>query len=272
MARGASAYAVLGLEPGANLSAIEQAYRRLIKQHHPDREGGDPARAAEINNAYRELKAIPRDPLELHRHPDGGRSGGRGWTFAAAMIALGAAVLLLLNGPVSSLAQPSVGAPGHVRATAPARDVMDKPLHIKAIDRSTERARNLFRTSDEMALSTESRACHGALRSRPTVEQLDRCAAFDNAVILLQDRDPLRDRGPFSQHAVTARLWIAASTISNDYLAIDSRFHRIRLRVELALAPPDEPYSAPINARKTPEPKREVRPVPRGRAVSHRSH
>ena len=32
-----------GLEPGADPAAIERAYKRLIKQHHPDREGGDAA-------------------------------------------------------------------------------------------------------------------------------------------------------------------------------------------------------------------------------------
>ena len=41
MAGRVSAFAVLGLEPGADAAAIEQAYKRLIKQHHPDREGGD---------------------------------------------------------------------------------------------------------------------------------------------------------------------------------------------------------------------------------------
>ncbi len=45
----ASAYAVLELEPGADRAAIEEAYRRLIKRYHPDRSGGDAARAAEIN-------------------------------------------------------------------------------------------------------------------------------------------------------------------------------------------------------------------------------
>ena len=66
--------------------------------------------------------------------------------------------------------------------------------------------------------------------------QLDRCAAFDDAVVELQDRDPLRDRGPFSELAVTGRQWSGASALSNDYLAIDGRLDRIRLRVELALA------------------------------------
>jgi len=57
-------------------------------------------------------------------------------------------------------------------------------------------------------------------------------------VVQLQDRDPLRDRGPFSELAVIGRSMRGATLLSNDYLAIDSRLKLIRLRVELALAPP----------------------------------
>ena len=49
--------------------------------------------------------------------------------------------------------------------------------------------------------------------------------------------DPLRDRGPFSELAVTGRQISAATMFSDDYLAIDGRLDRIRLRVELALPP-----------------------------------
>ena len=66
----ASAYDALGLEPGADRAAIEEAYRRLIKLHHPDRSGGDAQRAAEINRAYFELRQAPepeRRPTARHR-------------------------------------------------------------------------------------------------------------------------------------------------------------------------------------------------------------
>ena len=66
--------------------------------------------------------------------------------------------------------------------------------------------------------------------------QLDRCAAFDDAVVQLEDRDPLRDQGPFGELAVTGRLWAGATALSSDSLAIDGRLDRVRLRVELALA------------------------------------
>jgi curved DNA-binding protein CbpA len=46
-----SAYAILGLRPGAGRAEVNDAYRRLMKRHHPDRPGGDSNRAAEINRA-----------------------------------------------------------------------------------------------------------------------------------------------------------------------------------------------------------------------------
>src|SRR4029078_149432 len=51
-----SAYAALGLEPDADAAAVDRAYKRLIKEHHPDREGGSATRAAERNRAYRDLR------------------------------------------------------------------------------------------------------------------------------------------------------------------------------------------------------------------------
>ena len=76
---------------------------------------------------------------------------------------------------------------------------------------------------------------------QPSLERFDRCSAFDDAVVELQDRDPLRDQGPFSELAVTGRQMSAATLLSNDYLAIDGRLDRIRLRVELALVPAEPP-------------------------------
>lgn len=60
-----SPYAVLGLQPGADLSEVKRAWRRLVAEHHPDRlvARGLPAdfiriateRMAAINAAYNEL-------------------------------------------------------------------------------------------------------------------------------------------------------------------------------------------------------------------------
>lgn len=55
-----AAYKVLGLAPGAGFEEVRASYKRLLKQHHPDRHGSDPEaqrRATEvcarINDAYR---------------------------------------------------------------------------------------------------------------------------------------------------------------------------------------------------------------------------
>lgn len=55
----ADALAVLGLEADASRDIIEQQYRRLAAQHHPDR-GGDGRQLAEVNKAIAILrKCVP---------------------------------------------------------------------------------------------------------------------------------------------------------------------------------------------------------------------
>jgi hypothetical protein len=123
---------------------------------------------------------------------------------------------------------------------------MTAPLDHSALDKAVAEAVRINRTGDAAALLSESRACHRALREAPAVPQLDRCAAFDDAIVELEDRAPDWDGGPFSQPAVARRQWAAASALSNDYLAVDGRLNRIRLHVELALAPRDPPPAIPI--------------------------
>jgi hypothetical protein len=51
-------YRVLGLEPGASSEELHDAYRRLVKRHHPDRNGGSPEssrRFREIQSAYEQI-------------------------------------------------------------------------------------------------------------------------------------------------------------------------------------------------------------------------
>ena len=248
MADDASAYAALGLSPDADAAAIERAYKRLIKEHHPDREGGDAHRAAEINRAYRELRFTRglKDPLELNEEwAEGLTSGRRGWAAFAVMATAGIAAFLLVIGPLGPSADavrsPVLRPVGAAHEKATAADPMDQPLHMAAIAASAQRALFLARTRDEMALASASRDCHHGLRSDPSLVQLDRCAAFDDAVVQLQDRDPLRDQGPFGELAVTGRLWSGATALSDDYVAIDGRLDRIRLQVEIALAPARQP-------------------------------
>lgn len=252
----ASAFAILGLQPGADTAAIEQAYKRLIKQHHPDREGGDVSRAAEITQAYRELRGgrAATDPLEFNEDFPGIRRRPR-WPVAALVAGAAIGGLMLGMGPSAPLkrsfwaSQPPL--PVHAAASAPAAaapDPIADPLHAGAIDSAVAEALHLYRTRDEFALASASRACQDGFRNQPGTAMLDRCAAFDDAVVGLQDRDPLRDAGPFAPLAVTGRQWSAASTLSDDYLAIDSRLDQIRLRVDLVLAPQIPPVAPAVSA------------------------
>ena len=248
MAVDASAYEALGLEPGADSAAVEKAYKRLIKEHHPDRAGGDSKRAAEITKAYRELRALhPKNPLEFNQSI--ATKGRNGWS-AALLVLIGGIAALLMLALVERFAPTVVRSPvlGNVKHAAMPGDVMDQPLHVRAIDASVRDAWRISHAKDEMALASASRDCHHKLRTDPSLAQLDRCVAFDDAVVQLQDRDPLRDQGPFSELAVTGREWSGASALSDDGLAIDGRLDRIRLSVEIALAPVPPPLAPAENS------------------------
>lgn len=235
-----SAYAALGLEPDADWTEIDRAYKRLIKRHHPDREGGDPDRAAEINRAYRELRGRPVPEQALEFHDDEPLPGGRGWVRAALVLVVGVAALLVATGPVTAIIRQLSAAPHQPMhrffGAAVSGDVMDQPIDDAEVSRGIRDAVRIAGRHNDSALLSVSRDCHRQLRLQPSVRRLDRCAAFDDAVVQIQDRDPMWDRGPFSELAVTGRQWSAASALSNDYLAVDGRLDRIRLQVELALA------------------------------------
>ena len=240
----ASAFAALGLEPGADPASIDRAYRKLIKLYHPDRSGGDARRAAEINQAYRQLRGRPA-PVDAFSFGEGdvheGESGG--WARAAVVLVIALVALLVATGPGAALmrdlgAQSAAPATvGRVTVTARASDPMDQPLDRAVLDNAISEAVRMKRSGDNAALLDASRTCQRTLRVNPNVRTLDRCAAFDDAIVEMEDWEPLWDGGPFSQPAVARRQWAAASALSNDYLAVDSRLDRIRLHVELALAP-----------------------------------
>jgi hypothetical protein len=251
MAGRVSALAVLGLGPGADAAAIEQAYKNLIKQHHPDRPGGNAIRAAEITRAYRELRGgkAATDPLQFNKDIGAMRTA-RHWPLAALVAGGAIAALVVVMGPsvplARSMSAPKVGLPFRHGARPSAAEAMAEPLHLAAIDSAVRQALRLYRTRDEMALADASNECHRRLRNDPGTAMLDQCAAFDDAVVGLEDRDPLRDEGPFAPLAVTGRQWSAASALSDDYLAIDGRLDQVRLRVELALAPQVPPIAPEV--------------------------
>src|SRR3954471_23447803 len=56
-------YRVLEVSPGASAEELHDAYRRLVKLHHPDRNGGSEESArrfAEVQEAYEEVRSRPR--------------------------------------------------------------------------------------------------------------------------------------------------------------------------------------------------------------------
>lgn len=56
---------MLGLPHGATQAVVLEAYRRLSKLHHPDREGGSDERFMEIQRAYEILRARPEPPESI---------------------------------------------------------------------------------------------------------------------------------------------------------------------------------------------------------------
>lgn len=252
MVADASAYAVLGLDDDADWPSVEGAYRSLIKAHHPDRPGGDALRAAEINRAYRELRQArwPQDddgePL-FDGETDSPSTTSRRWMVAALGLAGIAVLLVLLAAPVGTMVDDfrtrtlradGLGPP-HLAGAA--TDAMAEPLDEADIRLAVLDAVRMARTGDEAAMAQASRACQGELHVQPSIAQFDRCAAFDDAVVQLQNRDPLGDDGPFGQVAITGRTMSGAALLSNDYLAIDGRLRRIRRAVEQVLKPSSVP-------------------------------
>lgn len=261
-----SAYAALGLKPGADRAAIEEAYRRLIKRYHPDRSGGDAERAAEINRAYFELRQPPE--RTEHRADAGDHAGGAGRRGASGrtrgqpgtrrrrpsrlwpVLAAATGALLIVGGTrMGGMAdqlddlRPLAGSGSARRADSRA---LDSPLRQTVIAKAMTQAQGLAERGDQARLAQLSRSCHRKMRLQPELAQLDRCAAFDNTVAALADPDPIHDRGPFSASAVTSRLMTAASLLSSDYLAIERRLDRIRMTVELGLKPPPPPPPPPV--------------------------
>lgn len=258
----ASAYRALGLHPGADTAAVEAAYRKLIKQHHPDICGGDAARAAEINWAFDQIRKGQNRHGQLpqrrpqHRNypavrpqPVARRGRGRrlsGLVFAAVVFAL-----IVEAGPVERAFQDyassfsfadspgaAVAFPGSDFGNDPVQ-IGDAPLDSDAIDRSVRSAVRIARDGGLDRLTSQSRRCHAELRRSPGLSRLDQCVAFDEAAIVLTQPDTGEAEGQFSAASVTARQLGAARLLSDDFLAIESRLDQIRSRVEFELAPVD---------------------------------
>lgn len=248
----ASAFAALGLDQGADRVAVEQAYRRLMKQYHPDMLGGDAARAAEINRAYTELRtAAPLEDVQVYqvaprRAPRPRRQRSRK-LWIGAIAACGAAVMLQGDRDVARWSDWTVERwsglfpPQQAVGPVPEPASLEAPLSAAPISAATREALRLSLEGEPELLAMRSRNCHSQYRAQPQVAQLDRCIAFDTAASAILHRDPMQDSGPFGASAVTARALTAAGLVSTDYLAIERRLRLIRTQVEIALLAPAAP-------------------------------
>ncbi|HJY65437.1 MAG TPA: DnaJ domain-containing protein, partial [Streptosporangiaceae bacterium] len=64
-------YGILGLTSDATLADVKKAYRKLARQHHPDRNNADPGaidRFRRITEAYEYLSAHLKDNANANGH------------------------------------------------------------------------------------------------------------------------------------------------------------------------------------------------------------
>ncbi len=69
-----SYFTILGISLDADAEEVKNAYRRLAKRYHPDREGGDSRKFQEVQEAY----TVLIDPEERRRHRSRSRSQSSG--------------------------------------------------------------------------------------------------------------------------------------------------------------------------------------------------
>jgi hypothetical protein len=252
-----AAYAMLGLRPGADRETVERAYRRLIKEHHPDRLGGNGERASEINRAYTLIRKTPAYPPPVPIPQRTGRAERRGGgVFAFLIVGLVAVTSLIVftaggtgESPWASL-QASIERGGETVVTSgPPRPGLEEPIATSLIDLAVADAVRLHESAETRSMAANSAECLRALRAEPSAARFDSCAAFDEAVSILETGRAGFQRGPFNAAAVSARQVAAGRLFSTDTFAVDSRLQQIRSRVQLALFPtiPDPP-AADLNS------------------------
>ena len=240
-----SAFAALGLRPGAGRAEVDAAYRRLMKVHHPDRTGGDSRRAIEINCAYtyiRRARPAPtgrgRQPVRLRHQP---RRSPWAWALVLAS-ALATGLAAFGDSPLQSPGSSRIAgidwtasAPAPVASAAVASSRFDEPLHSGVIGAAIATAIRFHSDGDYEGAANYGRDCHDLLWQQPNMALFDACAAFEESTLVLSAGNPIADARASSGLAVTARQMAAGGVLFNDRFGADSRLSRIRLQVELAL-------------------------------------
>ncbi len=161
----ADPYAVLGLTAAASESELRAAYRRLVKLHHPDHNGGS-AQAA------RRFEAVQEAYAEIQRR--------RARTSAAAAAGASAAA--------AASADPRVNLDDDAEAR-----LADLEREVRAAhERAQTAAREAARAAAEAA---STRAARGADPERPSDEELGYITTDDSIWKILADGiDELSDR------------------------------------------------------------------------------
>lgn len=248
-----SALAALGLPRGARRTEIDEAYRRLIKLHHPDRSGGDGGRAAEINHAYTFLRRetlpaarrIADVPVIVRPPPRQSRRSALVPALLTFALFCGVAggIAGLSGRDFGSRAEairwPSIDAARMAGTVTPMMD-FDEPLNSGVIDSAIAQAANFRSANDLDGASAYSRDCQHNLRSEPNLVWFDACAAFDESIATLGEGDAKLQDGPFSDSELMSRELAAA----RDSLGADLRLHQIRSQVQMKLLPTMDPAAA----------------------------
>lgn len=248
MTRERSAYAILGLRPGAGRAEVNDAYRRLMKKHHPDRPGGDSNRAAEINRAYTLLRRRLGEPVRvpvtipLRRRAGPARFRKAGWLLTIMIV--GAAAVLANQDAKHGPTRPALldfqwSGPDtdggfsyepHLRR-------FDDPVQPHIVTRAIADAVRFHSSGDLAGAGTFSRNCQESLRRERNLGWFDACAAFDEAMLTLYGDADQPDSSPFNESAVVTREVAAARLLSDDSLGADSHLHQIRSQVDLEILP-----------------------------------
>lgn len=241
------ALAILGLRRGATRAQVDEAYRRLMKVHHPDRAGGDSNRAAEVNRAYTMLRRhrdapVRRPPpsVPIRTAPKPRRSPFAGW-----LIVLGIGASAIVGLVSGDLERDSPAGREWVSPDASSRDGVsltpavnfDTPLNASVIANAISDAEHFDDSGDLSAAIQYSRICHERLRQGPNLIMFDACAAFDESIFVLNADKPGATSGTFDSQAVLAREIGSARIFSGDAFDADSRIHQIRSMVEYSLLP-----------------------------------
>jgi hypothetical protein len=246
-----SAYAILGLRPGAGRAEVNDAYRKLMKRYHPDRPGGDANRAAEINRAYTLLRRRLGEPVRVpvavpvRRRAGPPRFRKLGWLVTILIVGAAAALenLDANHAPARAefLRSPQWTSPARVDDKGGEYEAelasFDMPVQPRIVSRSIADAVKFHSTGDLAGASAYSRDCQISLRQERNLGWFDACAAFDEAMLALYGDSDQPDSSPFNESAVVTREISAARMLSDDTLGADSHLHQIRSQVDMEILP-----------------------------------